>query len=217
MSDLIGVWVGAILTLLVFSYLLGDTPFFRFAQAVFVGVAVGYAVMVAIYLVLIPLLIEPLAADPAANWQLFVPFAFGMLLLTKVRATWAPLGNISMAFLFGVGGALAIGGALGGALLPQLAATAVSFAPAQGIPTLFNNFLLVFGTIGALLSFRFVTNRERPFARVLDAIAFGWGMLGRWFIFIAFGAIFADTAVSRVSILIGRVYFLLHDWLQVVK
>lgn len=216
MSDLIGVWVGAILTLLVFSYLLGDTPLFRIAQGVFVGVAVGYGATVAVYLVLIPRLID-LAADLRGNWPLFVPFALGVLLLTKVRAAWAPLGNISMAFLFGVGGALAIGGALSGALLPQLAATVVSFAPAQGIPTLFNNLLLVFGTIGALLSFRFVTNQERPFARVLDAITSGWGVLGRGFILIAFGAIFADTAVSRVSILIGRVYFLLHDWLQVVK
>ncbi len=217
MSDLIGVWVGAILTLLVFSYLLGDTPLFRIAQGVFVGVAVGYGATVAVYLVLIPRLIEPLAANLVVDWPLFVPFALGVLLLTKVRAAWAPLGNISMAFLFGVGGALAIGGALSGALLPQLAATVVSFTPAQGIPTLFNNLLLVFGTIGALLSFRFVTNQERPFARVLDAIAVGWGVLGRGFILVAFGAIFADTAVSRVSILVGRVYFLLHDWLQVVK
>ncbi len=217
MSDLIGIWVGAILTLFVFSYLLGDTPLFRIAQAVFVGVAVGYAATVAVYLVLIPLLIDPLAANPTRNWPLLFPFAGGMLLLTKVRAAWAPFGNISVAFLFGVGGALAIGGALSGALLPQLAATVVSFAPAQGIPTLFNNCLLVVGTLGALLSFRFVTNPERPLARWLDVIASGWGRVGRWFVLIAFGAIFADTAVSRVSLLIGRVYFLLHDWLQLVK
>jgi hypothetical protein len=48
-------------------------------------------------------------------------------------------------------------------------------------------------------------------------LARGWGYFGRWFILIAFGAIFADTAVSRVSILINRVYYLMHDWLQVVK
>jgi hypothetical protein len=217
MTDLIGVWAGAILTLLVFSYLLGDTPLFRIAQALFVGVAVGYGATVAIYLVLFPDLIDPLLTNTTSNWPLFIPLVLGLLLFTKLRTSWASLGNLSIAFLFGVGGALAIGGALGGTLLPQLGATVVSLAPAQGLDTLVNNLLLVFGTIGAFLSFRFITSTERRPLRTLDAIGRGWGYVGRWFVLIAFGAIFADTAISRVSILIGRVYYLLHNWLQVVK
>ena len=93
----------------------------------------------------------------------------------------------------------------------------VSLDPAQGWDAVFNNLLLVFGTVGAFLSFRFVISTERPALRALDTLARGWGRVGRWFILIAFGAIFADTAVSRISILIGRMYYLLHDWLQVVK
>jgi hypothetical protein len=217
MTDLIGVWVGAILTLLVFSYLLGDTPLFRIAQAIFVGVAVGYGATAAIYLVLAPKLFEPLIANAADNGPLFVPLALGLLLFTKLRTSWASVGNLSVAFLFGVGGALAIGGALGGTLVPQIRATIVSLSPAQGWDTVLNNLLLVIGTIGAFLSFRFITSFERPPLRALDAVARGWGYIGRWFVLIAFGAIFAGTAVSRISILIGRVYYLFHDWLQVVK
>lgn len=217
MMDLIGVWVGAILTLLVFSYLLGDTPLFRIAQAVFVGVAVGYGATAAIYLVLVPRLLDPLFTDTATNWPLFVPLILGLLLFTKLRIGWASVGNLSIAFLFGVGGALAIGGALGGTLLPQLAATVVSLSPSQGWDTVFNNLLLVIGTIGAFLSFRFITSADRPAFRALGAVGRGWGYVGHWFVLIAFGAIFAGTAVSRISILIGRMYYLLHDWLQVVK
>ena len=217
MTDLIGVWVGAILTLLVFSYLLGDTPLFRIAQALFVGVAVGYGATVAIFLVLLPNLVDPLLTNTTSNWPLFIPLALGLLLFTKLRTSWAPIGNLSIAFLFGVGGALAIGGALGGTLLPQLSATIVSLAPAQGLDAVVNNLLLVFGTIGAFLSFRFVTSTKRRPLRALDTVARGWGNVGRWFVLIAFGAIFAGTAVSRVSILIGRVYYLLHNWLQVVR
>lgn len=224
--DVIGVWVGAILTLLVFSYLLGDTPLFRVAQAIFVGVAVGYAATVAIYLVLLPRLIDPLIADPSSYWPLFVPLILGILLLAKVRATWAPLGNIPIAFLFGVGGALAIGGALSGALVPQLAATIIS--PMQGVntavddsgqvfATVVSNLLLVIGALGAFLSFRFIVPTQNSGARALDTVARGWGRVGRWFIFIAFGAIFAATAASRISVLISRFYYLMHDWLQVVK
>ncbi len=217
MSDLIGVWVGAILTLLVFSYLLGDTPLFRLAQALFVGVAVGYAATVAVFLILLPRLFEPLIADTSTNWPLFVPLVLGLLLFTKLRAQWASLGNLSIAFLFGVGAALAIGGALSGALVPQLEATVVSLSPAQGWDTVVNNLLLVIGTLGAFLSFRFITSTDRPALRALDGVARSWSYVGRWFVLVAFGAIFATTAVSRISILIGRMYYLLHDWLQVVR
>jgi hypothetical protein len=217
MSDLLGIWVGAILTLLVFSYLLGDTPLFRIAQAIFVGVAVGYAVNAAFYLILLPRLIYPLADDPRGFAPLFVPLALGILLFAKLRAAWAPLGNLPIAFLFGVGAALAIGGALSGALVPQIAATVVSLAPAQKMETVIGNWLLVIGTIGALLSFRFLAQPQRPLARAVDALGRGWAYVGRWFVLIAFGAIFADTAVARVSVLIDRVYFLLHDWLQIVR
>lgn len=221
MFDLIGVWVGAILTLLVFSYLLRDTPLFRIAQAIFVGVAVGYALTVAIRSILIPLLIAPMVTSLFEKgeipWLYFVPLVLGLLLLTKFRAEWASLGNPSIAFLFGVGSALAIGGALSGALVPQLWATVVSLSPNLG-GEMINNLLLLIGTIGAFLSFRFIIPSEnRAPLRALDVVTRAWGRVGRWFILVAFGAIFADTAVSRISILVGRFYYLLHDWLQVVK
>jgi hypothetical protein len=211
LSQSLGVLIGGILTLIVFSYLLGDTPLFRVAQAIFVGVTVGYAATVAVDVVLRQRMIEPLLADPEGYWYLVIPaLVLGVILLTKLRAEWAPIGNISIAFLFGVGGALAIGGALRGTLLPQLSATVV---PLNSIENIF----LVVGTIGAFLSFRFIKLNDRPAARALDALNRGWGYIGRWFILIAFGAIFADTAVSRISILISRIHYILHDWLQVIR
>lgn len=211
MTDVIGVWVGAILTLVVFSYLLGDTPLFRIAQAIFVGVAIGYAITAAVYLILIPKLLDPLILDPVTHSYLVVPLVLGLLLLSKLRVAWAPIGNLSLAFLFGVGSALALGGALSGTLVPQLAATLVPLDSLE-------NALLVVGTLGALLSFRFVRPQAtRLGARAVEAVGRGWGTLGRWFVWMALGAFFASLAVSRISILVNRVYFLLHDWLQVVK
>jgi hypothetical protein len=211
MTDVIGVWIGAILTLVVFSYLLGDTPLFRIAQAIFVGVAIGYAITAAVYLILIPKLLDPLILDPVTNLYLVVPLVLGLLLLSKLRAAWAPIGNLSIAFLFGVGSALALGGALSGVLVPQLAATLVPLNSLE-------NVLLVVGTLGALLSFRFVQlQTTRLGARTVEALGRGWETIGRWFVWMALGALFASLAVSRISILVNRVYFLLHDWLQVVR
>ncbi len=211
--SVMGVWTGAILTLLVFSYLLSDSPLFRFTQAVFVGVTIGYATTVAVYLVLLPMLFVPLAAG---QWIYAVPLLLGILLMLKLRPSWAAFGNTPVAFLFGVGTALAIGGALSGALVPQLAATLVSLWPLQDPGALVSNLILIIGTIGALLSFRFVIGGERPAIHALDIIGGRWGAVGRWFILISFGAIFASTAVSRVSILVSRIYYLLHDWLHLV-
>ncbi len=209
--DLVGVWVGVILTLLVFSYLLHDSPLFRIAQAIFVGVTVGYAATVAIRSILVTRLFAPLLTDFEFYWTLLIPLVLGLLLFTKWRAAWAGVGNISIAFLFGVGSALAIGGALTGALVPQLQATMVSLSPSLGLDTIVNNLLLAVGTIGAFLSFRFIVPAQtRAPVRALDVVARGWSVVGRWFIYFAFGAIFADAAVSRVSILVSRFYYVLQ-------
>ena len=42
-----GTLVAAILTFMVWSYLLGDNPAFRIAEHLFVGTAIGFAVLVA--------------------------------------------------------------------------------------------------------------------------------------------------------------------------
>ena len=51
-TDLIGAAVGLALTVMILSYVLGDNPLFRIAMYLFVGVAAGYAVVVAVQNVL---------------------------------------------------------------------------------------------------------------------------------------------------------------------
>jgi hypothetical protein len=212
MSDIFAVWLAAILTLIVYSYLLGDNPLYRLAQHIFVGSSVGYAVVVVVHSVLRPRLMEPLFQDAGANWPYLLPLVLGLLLLTKIRGSTAWSGNSSVAFLFGVGAALAIGGALFGSFLPQIQASWVSISPrtAGGGVAAANNLLLSVGTICTIAYFYFTMGvRGGPgsgFARFASAI-------GRWVILITFGAIFGNRVMAYVSLLIERVYFLLGDWL----
>jgi predicted membrane protein len=53
LSDIIGTFVGLVLTLAVFSYLLGDNILFRIAIYIFVGVAAGLAAAMVAYNVLV--------------------------------------------------------------------------------------------------------------------------------------------------------------------
>ena len=49
LADVIGAFVGFVLTLLVFSYIFGDNVLFRIAMHIFIGVAAGYVVAISVY------------------------------------------------------------------------------------------------------------------------------------------------------------------------
>ena len=56
----LSVWVGAFLTLCIFSFLYKDNPFYRFAEHLFVGVSAGYFIILNFWTVIVPNLWEPL-------------------------------------------------------------------------------------------------------------------------------------------------------------
>jgi len=225
-AELLGTWVAVILTLCVFSFLLGDNALYRVAEYLFVGVAVGYGAVVVLHNVIIPKSLLPVAeALSQGQWgQLFfllIPLTVGVLLLAssfqspKSQQAWGSwLGSLGVALLLGVGTALAIGGALTGTLWPQVDATSdvtrymTRYGPGLG---LFSGLVVLVGTIGVLLYFRtsappYKTSRPLP-SRLVQA----WGHLGWWLLLIAFAAILATTFMSRLSILIERILFLLES------
>jgi hypothetical protein len=209
----LGVSVAAGLTLMVYSYLLGDNLLYRLAEDIFVGVSVGYGAIVAFHSVLYPRLFLPLLAAPQENLQLLAPLIMGVMLCAYVLPRARRLASIPLAFVIGVGAALAVGGALTGILVPQITATIVPLNPNLPPERLLNNLVIVFGTIASLVYFHFTASANRPADRLIRAA----GSVGRWVILVTFGAIFANTVMSRVSLLIERVQFLLVDWLHVVQ
>lgn len=214
-SDLIWVWIAALLTIMVYSYLLGDNPLYRLAEHAFIGSSVAYAVVVVFHSVLGPLLFVPLTSDETGQKLLaVVPLVLGLLLLTKLKTSWAWLGNFSVAFLLGVGAALAIGGALLGSILPQVRATinAIDLSgDAIDIPDLLKGLVIVGGTLSTLLYFHFTAGDKGGLSGIGTGLIRVWARVGRWFIMIAFGAIFANMVMARISLLIGRVQFLLDS------
>jgi hypothetical protein len=70
------------------------------------------------------------------------------------------------------------------------------------------NLLLVGGLLGTLTYFFFSLKHK--------GVLGGLARVGIVFIMVGFGASFGYTVMSRVSLLIGRMNFLLHDWLHIV-
>jgi hypothetical protein len=186
--DLIGSVVGAVLTLLVFSYLLGDNPLYRLALHLFVGALVGYSFSIVLRVVYRLVWIQLLQ-----NALVVLPLAFGLLLLFKYFPRRAYIGNFPMAYLVGVGTAVAVGGALLGTLVPQIEATGRA------------QVLVFFGTIFTLLAFTFTAQGEHGLAGLWSRIIGVSGGIGRFFLIVMFGLAFAGAVTTSLSIFIGRV------------
>lgn len=219
----VGTFVSALLTFMVFTYVVGDNLFWRIAQHVLIGTVAAYAVVVAAHTLLIGQLLVPLAPrffgrdDLAPNWTLAVPLALGLLLWTKVRPGRIWIGNLAVGFLLGVGAALALSGALLGTLMPQFDRTAQSLfeglrldmSPAEQLGVFVSNVVLLAGTLGVLLAFHYVHDGHTRLGRARDTLLLAWGTLGRGFIWITFGALFAGLTLSRVTLFVERVRFVL--------
>jgi hypothetical protein len=203
--------ISCILTLMVLSYLIGDNAFFRVAIYLFIGVSAGYVTVVAWYQVLLPRLIQPLLAG-GAGWVLIVPLILGALLLMKISPRLSSLGSPSLALMVGVGTAVAIGGAVLGTLIPQIQATISPFdlGRAQGAAAerLFEGSIMLVGTITTLAFFHFGAKQSagnRPERnRWIEIMA----AIGRFFIAVTFGVLFAGAYAAALTALTGRLYFI---------
>ena len=211
--ELVSALAGLLLTLMVFSYLIGDNPLFRIAVYLFIGVASGYAAAIVWHSVLIPKLFQPLMAlNPLA----IIPLVFGVSLLAKLSARTAWIGSFAMAVLVGVGAAAAIGGALIGTLLPQAQAAIDGFdilsagSGLEAASRLLEGVILLGGTVFTLASFHFSAGRAVDGVPKRNRIIEGIAWVGRIFIAITFGALFAGVYMSALTAMIERLSFVLN-------
>jgi hypothetical protein len=204
--------ISFLLTLMVLSYLIGDNPVFRVAVYIFIGVSAGYAAAVAWHQVVYPRLIVPLLSGSLAERLLaFIPLALGLLLLFKLSPRTARLGSPSMAFLVGVGAAVAIGGAVMGTLFPQTRAAMnglnLSSTGQFWLERLGEGIVMLVGTITTLVYFHYgakATASGPQRGKLINVL--GWG--GQIFIAITFGVLFAGVFMAAMTALIERLNFI---------
>lgn len=211
LTNLITGLIAVGLTLLVFSRLLGDNPAFRAVQYLFVGASLGYAFVVVYHQVLRPGAVALISSG--SNPTLFVlrliPWLLGLLLLARLtrRQAISWLANIPLALLFGVGMALAAGGALAGTIVPQLLDTArpTGADPLQALGAA----MLVIGVVLTLGSFYFTVPRGGAGGRLLALSA----RAGRWLLMVAFGFFLAGVLLTYLTALNARLEFIVN-WLR---
>lgn len=217
-AQIVGIWVAALLTLAILSYVFGYNGAFRLAEHLFVGVAAGYAAAVAWNSVLWPRLVR-LWQAPASYWHYALFFGMGLLLLARRVRRLSPLANLPLAVLIGTGAGLALGGALLGSLLPQTRAAIVSVSPRHygggisGWARAVNALLLILGTMASLAMFTYRQGGQGRLGRLSAAFWRGVGSAGRKIVMIAFGALLAGAAITFFTVLQSRLDFLVSEWL----
>jgi hypothetical protein len=197
----IAIWqiVAAILTLAIFSYLYRDNPLYKFAEHLFVGVGAGYWLCVEFQNTLVPNLFQRLAAGDAI---FLIPLALGMLLFTRFFTRIAWLSRWSMGLMVGAFAGLAVIGFLQSELMTQIEANMLSVNTGDAATNV-NNLLLIVGLVTSLFYFFFSAEHAGNLGRV--------ARVGIWFLMISFGASYGFTVMSRISLLIGRLQFLLQE------
>lgn len=214
--ELLSTGVSFIITILILSYLFGDNLLFRAAVYVFVGVSAGYVAAVAIRQVIIPQVLQPIIAGTAfSNTKQSIivvgSLVGGLLLFTKAFPRLSSLGQLSMAYLVGVGAAVTIGGAVLGTLIPQIIATFdgfdVGLAVARGINPAFmilNGALLLLGVVGTLAYFNFGARQKEDGSVKRNFLVEILTWIGRIYIAITFGVLFAGVYMAALTALIER-------------
>jgi len=219
--DLIAGVLSFLFTLLIFSYLVGDNPLFRIAVYIFIGVSSGYIGAVAWWQLIWPRLGYPLIFGSISTFDkglLLVPLLGSLLIFMKVSPRLAGMGRIVMAFLVGVGAAVTITGALGGTLLPQMFGAINTFdmtsVKGKGISFLVeavsSGTIILAGTVFTLIYFHFGARPKADGSMHRLGVIEVMAWVGRIFIGITLGAVFAGVYAAALTALIERIASLIN-------
>ena len=200
MGAVIGIWIAAGLTLCIYSFLYKDNPFYKFAEHLFVGVSAGFTIAITWHKVITRLIWSPMKDD--GNFAVLIPAAIGLLMFTRFIPKYRWLIRWPLAFMIGVGAGASIPRTMQSLIFEQAEATLQPFTNISSI-------VITIGVLCTLIYFFFSVEHKGAVGVV--------SKIGTFFLMVSFGAAFGYTVMARISLLIGRVYFLLHDWLHIVQ
>jgi len=202
----IGIWIAALLTLGIFSFLYKDNPFYKFCESLFVGVSAGYWFVTTFWQVFMPKLADNLVAG---RFYYMIGAIFGVLMLLRLFPKIGWLSRWSLALVVGTTAGLYFTRYLVSNGMIQVQKTIIPLYVKGDLSQTIGNLVIVIGTFSGLIYFFFSKEHKGAFG--------GLAKLGIWFLMLSFGASFGYTVMSRMSLLIGRMDFLLGTWLGLIR
>ena len=173
---------------------------YRFAEDLTVGVMGGY-ILYSITDTTMSNFITPLIKGDLLN---IVPVAIGVILwgqLLKPSQRWVARGPL--AFLTGIGSAVALKGAVYGNILTYI--ISMSTPPGYDPMTLFNHIIAGLATITSVIYFFFTVEHKGALLPVTK--------LGRFFMMVAFGSVAGSSVLSNITFIFNRTqWFVVTPW-----
>ncbi len=218
MAEFISGLVALFLTIFVLSYLIKDNILSRATLHIFIGVSAGYLAALVVKYVLIPLLLRPMiSGSMGERISAYIALVLVFILLLKSIPAISGAATLPGARMVGVGAAVAIGGAVTGTLFPQTLAAINTFdleaASARGTGAFSQFFVAIVATLSTastLMYFQFTAKKQAEGTYKRDPITGILALIGKIFIAITFGAIFAGVLSAALTALIGRLDFILR-------
>lgn len=212
--DHFGIVIAAGLTLTMYSFLYKDNPAFKIGENLYVGVALGYTIIITWYNALKPDIYDPLLVPvftrvTTPEYLVIVPMILGIFMLMRISARLSWLSRYSFAFVVGLGAGITIPNYIHTFILKQLEPSMRPlFYGGETVYGSINGILVLIGVVTVLLYFFFSIEHKGPVGVA--------SRIGIYFLMVSFGASFGYTVMGRVSLLVGRMIFLLKDWLGVL-
>jgi hypothetical protein len=206
LSSDIGVWIAALGTLAVLSFLYRENPVFRAAEHLLVGISAGYYGVQYVHSGVIKKFWYPLTVEH--NYWLVLGGLLGAMVFLRLHAKTRPWGNIPVVFYVATGAGYLIPSVMKAMVLAQVEGTIQNpFAPGLSLLDSVTVLVVFVGVVSTVTYFYFSTRRTGVVKHV--------SRLGILFLLAGFGATFGYTVMGRITLLIGRFQFLLRDWLGI--
>lgn len=211
--------LAAFLTLAAFSFLYKDNPFYKVAEALVVGVSLGYFSIILWHNTLVPSLFQRLAdgnwyylwLDSSKPWYL-IPAILGLMMWSRFFKKYTWISRIPLSLYIGIAAGLAVPREMSNRVVKQLEASmaSINWGNFDGVGFLdpgagYSQLILIFGTICALIYFFFSKEHTGTFGRLAK--------FGLWIMMLGFGSAFGFTVMARISLLINRIQFLHKSWM----
>ncbi len=222
----LGLWVSAIITLAIFSYLYRDNVVYKLAESIIVGVSAGYYFVAGFWDSIVAQLMVELVPDLTRAWAIpsleagktvdltyLIPLGLSLLLFARLIPGGAWLARWPLGFVVGTFAGLRLVSYLDADFVTQIRSTIVPLIVMQDGEFKFwsslRNVGLLLSTLSCLTYFFFSLPHTGATGRV--------ARVGVWVLMITFGASFAFTVMGRITLLTMRFEFLFIDWLQLVE
>lgn len=225
-SRTLGVWLAAILTLCIMSFLIGDNPFYKTAEALVVGASAGYYVALNFYTGIVDKLLinvfpglvrswttPSLSFEQEFHWIYIVPAVLSIMLLCRLLPSGGWIARWPLAFIIGATAGFRLTSYIESDFLEQIKGTITSlwavntadefmFWPSLGAV------VILISVLCCLVYFFFSLEHKGLVGKT--------ARLGIFVLMVTFGAAFGLTVMGRITLLSDRFMFLFKDWLHLM-